>query len=269
MPETFSTCSSLIDLFLQLLGVADVGTDVLLILAHFEWKFDCFWPLVFFCGSCIWALHIYIRVAVDGYMPFVWRNGEGVDFGQVALQCGCCGVSQFYAAFGCLVVSEKVLRAFLAPADPLLAVGYYMALGECKCVVADSLFLLTYKEKDFYNSLPVPMKYVGIYMNLIAGGRWKIRPLTEHAHLEGEHDKAKLLIALVIFEELVENVGGLVMGVAAFFIQLEEDGVSILTIVSLATSFVSMCVETGKYLGDRAKIELQRSTDVEEGVEFP
>ena len=247
-------CTTFTDLFLQLLGCVDLGTDVLLILEHFEWQFDCSWPLVFFCGFWIWALHVYIRVALEGYMFFVWRNGDGMDIGQIALECLCCGTMQFYTAVGCLVLVEKLVRACLAPLDPLIAIGYYMSTYKWSCVVADGLFFLTSKEKDFFNSLPVAMKYVGIYMNLIAGGRWKIRPLCEHARMEGEHDKARYLVVLIILEELFENLGGLIMGVAACFIQLEKDGVSILTVVSLATSFVSMCVETGKYIGDRTKM---------------
>uniref|UniRef100_A0A7S4HHR1 Uncharacterized protein n=1 Tax=Odontella aurita TaxID=265563 RepID=A0A7S4HHR1_9STRA len=261
-------CNLICDLFLQLLASADLFTDIIVIVEFLNTGYPCY--EIWFCdydhfgeylgyaGLYLWLAHGCIRVVNEGASQSNHKSYLGdEDLCDRFIKF----IFGVYIIRGVFAITEKVLRAVLAPLDPLLAIGFYSSRQEWACLIADNLFFFTKKEKNFFEKLSPLMKYSNVFTNVTAGGRWKVPLALDESrnYLDNANDwekvtktrQAKFIIAGAIIEEVFENVGAIMLAIG---LALIKGSFSLSSTVSLIVSVVSTIVETGKYMGDFSKI---------------
>ena len=154
---------------------------------------------------------------------------------------------------GVCVVAERAVRLTLCPLDLFLACGYYGANKEFVMLVRDELFLLTKSEKQFFASQPWFMWYYHMWCSLVVGGRWQATVFREWDVQHGTNDVqlARTLCMYALAEEVLENIGGVLMAVASLLYNSDQTpsvdrGIAI---ASLTISGISMLTETGYFIG--------------------
>lgn len=265
--ELFSSGGWLFDVFIQVLASVDLLSDIIVLVQYMYLfcgtrTFDGYGFYV--AGIIIWSIHGYFRLSAEGFY-FIHRKRAGIHKAW-RVSMWFLGI---YASMGTFILFEKMLRVLLCPLDIFLGIGYYTSVGEWKYMVADNLFWLTSDEKDYFKSLSGPKKYLDSITNLLAGTRWKI-PLLLDTALEKRDDdnvlkQVKTLIIVAIVEEVMENLGGILMAIA--LTSCQGEGMSGLALFSIVTAIISSVVETGKYIGETTKVGKRASRNKKSPVE--
>lgn len=160
----------------------------------------------------------------------------------------------------------RVAAVALAPLDLACGFGMYSASGEFSLPLFEFVVELN-SVSDFYKEQGLIGKYYHLVSSIAAGGRWKAivyckwkakhladQEQTEITDSFDEGFPSLLLTLLVaVYEEVLENVGGLCMSISVLIGDSKADGgfgrSSMIASASIAFSVLSAAYETGYLWG--------------------
>lgn len=175
-------------------------------------------------------------------------------------------IETLWASFGHLV---RVLKVWLLPLEPLVALGYYCESEEENHVVLPISTLPVFlcftgdagvrSYHEYMTSMPSHRQLYAAFCQGLGGWRSALR----YALATYEHPGRRCLALIALLEEILENVGGILMAWSAFG--------SLASYVSILVTVMSLAIETGALLyhanacvrtqsQDRNNVEMQRDS---------
>lgn len=147
------------------------------------------------------------------------------------------------------LLTYKAIRVILLPLDLVGVFAYRMSKArKWKFPIAQSTQFHD-GMNDFFDRMPLHLKYINMIEDLTAGGRFKIC-YVNHG-MENDTDRAWAIVMLAIVEEFIENTGSILMNADTLAFGSNDFITKTLAWVSLGLSIVSFVFETIKYVGDK------------------
>lgn len=212
-------------------------------------------PVTYKLGVIIWSIGGAIALTRNGMCSweYFFKSNPG---GRGTCWLAVKSFFTMYLIIGVFVWIEMILRILYLPVDAAFAAVVYCSAGEWNFSTLTKWFGLTRFQKEYFDDDTTGWsKLISTIGCFFTGGRWQVRPLMIQAY-ENSNDEDivkfnKMLIWIVVYEELFENVGGLFLTIA--LAQLKNE-VSFLMTLSFLTTLVSALVETGKYIVDARRV---------------
>ncbi|CAB9517095.1 expressed unknown protein [Seminavis robusta] len=258
----------------------DLGTDALVAVRGFEVYWWEEWDPLWMAGFFIFVLSIALRFVGEaifylgkyGVFYRIFHTiqealGEYVDWWFPCMIVYVCVCTPLLLPF----FVYKVIRVVLIPLDPLLAIAHRASLSRSFYFPLAEAPHGHFGLDLFFGRMAIPLRYYFLLVDLVAGGRFKVYYASSDNNSIHYEDNPKWLIVLAILEEVLENIGGLLMAVKELWEPQAQVGGKgrghggdeyeyewfdpfgdsrTLAIISLVFSALSAVFETGKYIGD-------------------
>lgn len=232
---------ALIEFALLVLPSLDWISDVFVVV--FNYHLISYDVPIFFAGFVLVGIAAIVRCVCEDISRVGFKDANIADKWW-CLRIACMPV-------GVLIACERIIKLALQPLEPIFSLAWYMEKGKCACVARDKVFCLTSHEASFYADQHWALRYCMMLTSLSNGSRWHalvLWPWRMKKFPDTNRRSYHVIVRLALFEESLENVGGILMSSYLLHISVERDQNYWLAIASLVVAGIDALYESSTYI---------------------